>query len=85
MNVQILNELYFETEYIKLLHIVLMIMGCILLLLSIFTKCKVIISNCISAYYGAWAGSMLGYFMGKSLTGMKIGGVIGIVIGLAYK
>lgn len=80
MDVKLLNELYFDTEYMKLLHIALMIMGCILLLLSIFTKGKVIISNFISAYYGAWAGSMLGCFMGKSLTGMKIGGVIGIII-----
>lgn len=80
VDVKLLNELYFETEYMKLLHIFLMIMGCILLLLSIFTKGKVIISNCISAYYGVWAGSMLGYFMGKSLIGMKIGGVIGIII-----
>ena len=63
VDVKLLNELYFETEYMKLLHIFLMIMGCILLLLSIFTKGKVIISNCISAYYGVWAGSMLGYFM----------------------
>ena len=80
VDVKLLNELYFETEYMKLLHIFLMIMWCILLLLSIFTKGKVIISNCISAYYGVWAGSMLGYFMEKSLTGMKIGGVIGIII-----
>ena len=80
VDVKLLNELYFETEYMKLLHIFLMIMGCILLLLSIFTKGKVIISNCISAYYGVWAGSMLGYFMEQSLTGMKIGGVIGIII-----
>ncbi|MBC5668598.1 hypothetical protein H8S00_11520 [Eubacterium sp. BX4] len=38
VDVKLLNELYFETEYMKLLHIFLMIMGCILLLLSIFTK-----------------------------------------------